>query len=200
VRFSIICRSLSLAVLVFLVVAPSRVEAKKSSATDSVVELTTSLGAIRIELYPKKAPATVENFLRYVKDKAYDGTIFHRVIKNFMVQGGGFDLAYRQRETRAPIKNEATNGLANVRGTVAMARTGDPHSATQQFFVNVVDNDFLNHTEPAGGGWGYCVFGRVIKGMEVVDQIRAVRTGSGGQFEKDVPQQAVVINRAKVVR
>jgi peptidyl-prolyl cis-trans isomerase B (cyclophilin B) len=158
------------------------------------VKLQTSLGDIVLELDPARAPATVENFLAYVRDGFYDGTIFHRVIEDFMIQGGGFSADYERRETRAPIRNEADNGLQNLRGTIAMARTGDPHSATAQFFINVKDNTFLDHTAPTPRGWGYCVFGRVVEGMETVD-----RTGAGGPFPKDAPLEAVVIERASLV-
>jgi peptidyl-prolyl cis-trans isomerase B (cyclophilin B) len=163
------------------------------------VKLQTSLGDIVLELDPARAPATVENFLAYVRDGFYDGTIFHRVIEDFMIQGGGFSADYERRETRAPIRNEADNGLQNLRGTIAMARTGDPHSATAQFFINVKDNTFLDHTAPTPRGWGYCVFGRVVEGMETVDRIRAVATGAGGPFPKDAPLEAVVIERASLV-
>jgi len=150
---------------------------------------------ITLELDANKAPKSSANFLAYVNSGHYDGTIFHRVIKNFMIQGGGFTPEMKQKGTLTPIENEATNGLKNERYTVAMARTNDPHSATAQFFINVVDNDFLNHTTPAGQGWGYAVFGKVVKGQEVVDQIKAVRTGNHGGHG-DVPLDAVVIEKA----
>ncbi len=165
-----------------------------------VVRMQTNMGVIVMELNREKAPKTVENFLRYVKDGFYDGTIFHRVIKDFMVQGGGYTGDYRKKPARAPVANEADNGLKNERGTVAMARTSDPHSATAQFFINVVDNDFLNHRNPTPRGWGYTVFGRVTEGMDVVDKIRNVRTGSGGPFGKDVPRTPVVIENMTVVQ
>ncbi|HMW78488.1 MAG TPA: peptidylprolyl isomerase, partial [Rhodocyclaceae bacterium] len=139
-----------------------------------MVKFTTSLGAFTLTLNADKAPKTVENFLAYVKAGHYDKTVFHRVIKNFMIQGGGFEPGMKQKETQAPIDNEAANGLKNKRGTVAMARTNDPHSATAQFFINVVDNDFLDFKAPTGQGWGYCVFGEVTEGMDVVDAIRGV--------------------------
>ena len=164
---------------------------------EPVVEVVTSLGTFVIQLDPAKAPKTVENFLRYVDAKHYDGTIFHRVIAGFMVQGGGYDRAYEKRPVQAPIQNEADNGLKNTRGTVAMARTGDPHSATAQFFVNVVDNAFLDFKAKDQQGWGYCVFGKVIEGMDVVDKLRAVKTGAHGPFAKDAPDDPVVISRAK---
>ena len=144
-----------------------------------------------------KAPISSANFLSYVDDKHYDGTIFHRVIDGFMIQGGGFEPGMGQKPTNAPIQNEAANGLKNDRYTIAMARTGDPHSATAQFFINVKDNAFLNHTAPSGQGWGYCVFGKVVEGMDVVDKIKGVRTGSKG-FHQDVPVDDVLIQKAEV--
>ena len=164
----------------------------------SQVKFTTSLGAFTLQLDAEKAPKTVENFLAYVAAGHYDNTVFHRVIKGFMIQGGGFEPGMKQKECRAPIDNEAANGLKNKRGTIAMARTGDPHSATAQFFINVVDNDFLDFKSPSGQGWGYCVFGEVVEGMDVVDKIRAVRTGNSG-FHQDVPVDDVVIEKAEVV-
>jgi cyclophilin family peptidyl-prolyl cis-trans isomerase len=160
---------------------------------DPIVEVKTNLGTFAIALDPARAPKSVENFLAYVDAKHYDGTIFHRVISTFMVQGGGYDQRYERKPTRAPVQNEADNGLRNTRGTVAMARTGEPHSATAQFFVNVVDNAFLDHQRKDAQGWGYTVFGRVIEGMDVVDKIKAVPTGAAGPFAKDAPQQPVVI-------
>ena len=158
------------------------------------VRLVTSLGEIVLELYPEKAPRTVENFLQYVAGGFYDGLIFHRVISGFMIQGGGFDPAMRRRPTRPPIPNESDNGLGNARGTVAMARTSDPHSATAQFFINVVDNSFLDRAR-ARDGWGYCVFGRVVEGMDVVDRIRRVEVGTIHGM-RDVPLKPVLIERA----
>ena len=161
---------------------------------DPVVEVVVAkFGTFVIQLDGAKAPKSVENFLAYVDAKHYDGTIFHRVIPTFMVQGGGYDASYEKRPTRPAVENEADNGLKNTRGTVAMARTGDPHSATAQFFVNVVDNKFLDHTAKEQTGWGYAVFGKVTEGMDVVDQIKAVATGSAGPFTKDAPQQVVTI-------
>jgi peptidyl-prolyl cis-trans isomerase B (cyclophilin B) len=162
------------------------------------VRLHTNHGSITLELDAAKAPATVANFVAYVEAGHYDGTVFHRVIDNFMIQGGGFEPGMKQKPTRDPIQNEATNGLTNEAGTIAMARTQDPHSATAQFFINVADNDFLNHRSPDLRGWGYCVFGRVTEGMEVVDKIKAVDTGSSG-FHQDVPKEDVVIERAEVL-
>lgn len=151
------------------------------------------MGSLRIELESEKAPETVANFLRYVDAAHYDGTIFHRVIANFMVQGGGYDQGLNKKAVRDPVQNEATNGLKNVMGTVAMARTSDPHSATAQFFVNVSNNESLNHTAPSGSGWGYCVFGRITEGMDVIDAMRAVPTGPSGPFAKDAPETPIVI-------
>lgn len=155
-----------------------------------MIKMTTNLGTITLELDHDKAPASAANFEQYVKDGFYDGTIFHRVISNFMIQGGGMNPGMAEKETREPIQNEANNGLGNERGTIAMARTMDPHSASSQFFINVQDNAFLNY--PGQDGWGYCVFGRVVDGMDVVDQIRQVETGNSG-FHQDVPVEDVVI-------
>lgn len=163
-----------------------------------MVKISTSLGSFTLDLDAERAPETVKNFLQYVQDGHYNNTIFHRVIHGFMIQGGGFEPGMRQKATRAPVKNEANNGLKNDRGTIAMARTGDPHSASAQFFINVADNAFLNHSAPTQQGWGYCVFGRVTDGMEVVEKIKGVRTGSSG-MHKDVPVDDVVIERAEVV-
>jgi len=163
-----------------------------------MIKLTTNHGVITLELDAEKAPKTVANFVAYVESGHYDGTIFHRVIKNFMIQGGGMEPGMQQKETRDPIENEAANGLKNVRGSIAMARTNDPHSATAQFFINVIDNDFLDFRAPSGQGWGYCVFGQVVEGMDVVDKIRAVATGNKG-FHQDVPKEDVVIEKAEVV-
>ena len=160
-----------------------------------MVELQTSRGNIRIELDTERAPKTCENFLAYVRSGHFDGTIFHRVIDGFMIQGGGFEPGMKQKPTQAPIENEANNGLKNERYTVAMARTGDPHSATAQFFINVADNAFLNHTAPTPQGWGYAVFGKVVDGQDVVDAIKGVKTGRKG-FHDDVPQDDVVILKA----
>jgi peptidyl-prolyl cis-trans isomerase B (cyclophilin B) len=162
------------------------------------VRLHTTLGTITLELDAAKAPETVKNFLAYVESGHYDNTIFHRVINGFMIQGGGFEPGMKQKPTREPIKNEADNGLKNLTGTIAMARTQAPHSATAQFFINVADNDFLNFRSADAQGWGYCVFGRVTEGMEIVDKIRAVKTASSG-FHQDVPVEDVVIERAEVV-
>lgn len=165
-------------------------------AADPQVELKTSMGTITLELYPAKAPKTVENFLQYVKDGHYKGVIFHRVIPNFMIQVGGFSAGFVEKKTRAPIQNEANNGLRNDFGTIAMARTNDPNSATAQFFINIKDNDFLNF---APGNPGYAVFGKVVKGMDVVNKIAAVETGSGPPPHGDVPRKAIVIEDAKIL-
>jgi len=162
------------------------------------VEMTTTAGTFRIELDDAKAPKSSENFLAYVRDGHYDGTVFHRVIKGFMVQGGGFEVGMRQKPTREPIANEANNGLKNKRYTLAMARTSAPHSASAQFFINTVDNEFLNFKSESPQGWGYAVFGRVVSGTEVVDQIEGVTTGRKGMHD-DVPMQDVVITKAVVV-
>lgn len=162
-----------------------------------MVKLETNRGTITLELDAEKAPKTTENFLSYVRDGFYDRTIFHRVIDGFMIQGGGFDETMTQKETGEPIENEAQNGLKNDRYTIAMARTQDPHSATAQFFINVKDNGFLNHTAPTERGWGYAVFGRVVEGTEVVDAIKGVPTGSVG-YHQDVPIDPVVILKASI--
>jgi len=168
-------------------------------STSPQVILHTNQGDIRIELDAEKSPKTVENFITYVQDGFYNGTIFHRVIGNFMVQGGGFDVDMQQKATRAPVQNEADNGLKNARYTLAMARTNDPHSATAQFFINVADNDFLNFTAPNPNGWGYAVFGKVVDGTEVVDRIKGVKTGTRG-FHQDVPLEAVIIESTTLVQ
>ena len=169
------------------------------------VKFTTSAGEFVIELYPDKAPNTVENFLGYVRDGHYNGLIFHRVINNFMIQGGGYDARYMEKTTRPPIKHEgaevkAKGGPTNTVGTIAMARTNNPHSASSQFFINVNNNDFLNHSAPSAQGWGYVAFGKVISGMEVVNKIKITPTGAGGPFPSDVPQTQVVIQSAVLVK
>lgn len=165
------------------------------------VVLHTNKGDIRIRLFRDKAPISTANFLKYVESGHYDGTVFHRVISSFMIQGGGFTQELEQKPTMDPIQNEANNGLSNKRGTIAMARTMAPHSATSQFFINVVDNDRLDYRGPASGRtWGYAVFGEVISGMEVVDDIRYIETGSGGPFRSDVPQEAAIIEKAEVIK
>ena len=176
-------------------------EDKSTNATTktgtTMVTLKTSHGDIQIELNAEKAPRSVENFLQYVKDGHYDGVIFHRVISNFMVQGGGFDADMNQKPTRGPVVNEANNGLKNDKYTLAMARTNDPHSASAQFFINTKDNDFLNFTSETPSGWGYAVFGKVVSGTDVVDKIEGVRTGQVGPYG-DVPMEPVVIESATI--
>lgn len=157
----------------------------------------TNKGDIKIETFEDKAPETVKNFVEYCKEGFYNNTIFHRVINNFMIQGGGFEPGMKKKKTKAPIKNEANNGLANERGTLAMARTMDPHSATAQFFINVVDNDYLNFRSADANGYGYCVFAKVVDGMDVVDQIKAVKTGRSG-MHSDVPVEDVIIENVTV--
>lgn len=163
-----------------------------------LVRMTTSLGEVEVQLLPDKAPATVKNFLDYVAAGHYDGTLFHRVIPGFMIQGGGFEPGMRPRPTREPVRNEADSGLKNVRGSLAMARTVEPHSATAQFFINVADNDFLDHRDKTPRGWGYAVFGRVVKGMDVIDRIAQVPTTALGPHQ-DVPRTDVVIKKMQVV-
>lgn len=176
--------------------------AEPTAANDTkeypTVILHTNHGAITVELFEDKAPESVKNFLQYARDGHYDGTLFHRVIPNFMIQGGGFDTDFNQKSTREPITNEADNGLENTRGTLAMARTNDPHSATSQFFINVTDNSFLNHRSTANGQtWGYAVFGQVVDGMDVVEEIRQVPTGRQS-FHQDVPNEPVIIERVEI--
>jgi peptidyl-prolyl cis-trans isomerase B (cyclophilin B) len=163
------------------------------------VRLETSHGPIDIDLDPSAAPKTVDNFLRYVDAGHYDGTIFHRVIPGFMAQGGGYDTSYEKKPTQPPVENEASASAKNVRGSVAMARTSDPHSATAQFFINVADNVSLDHTAKSPSGWGYCVFGRVASGMDAVDAIVSSKTGARGPFAKDAPVEPVVIKTARRV-
>jgi cyclophilin family peptidyl-prolyl cis-trans isomerase len=177
-----------------LVAAPAGADDPGSKAPR--VELVTSQGSMVLELDPVKAPITTENFLRYVRDGHYDGLIFHRVIAGFMAQAGGYDAEFAERETREPIQNESRNGLSNERGTIAMARTNDPHSASAQFFINLVDNHRL---DGAPGRWGYAVFGRLTEGLDVLDEIGALPTGRGGPFPTDVPVRPVVIEQARVL-
>jgi peptidyl-prolyl cis-trans isomerase B (cyclophilin B) len=190
--------SLALAGLMMLALIITTGSTARAERSHPLVKLETSMGEITIELYPDKAPATVANFLQYVKDGFFNGTIFHRVIPTFMIQGGGFDAQMNQKPTKAPIKNEADNGLKNEAYTVAMARTNVPDSATAQFFINVADNQFLNHTAKTPQGWGYAVFGKVVKGQEVVDKIKAVPTGNKGMLQ-NVPVEPVTIIKATVV-
>ena len=184
--------------MLFLFSTLSFATEKPMSDTQTKVRMTTSLGAIVIELDSAKAPVTSANFIDYVKSGFYDGTIFHRVIPGFMAQGGGFDTSFNQKATQAPIKNEADNGLKNDRGTIAMARTNDPNSATAQFFINYKDNGFLNHTSPTPSGWGYAVFGKVVEGMDVVDEMAKQPTGNRGGHQ-DVPKTDIVIEKAEIV-
>ena len=180
---------------------PQKTESKKMSKEESktkdVVVMETSMGTMEIQLYPDKAPITVENFLSYIKDKFFDGTIFHRVIDNFMVQGGGFTKDLKQKPTKPTIIIESDNGLKNDLGTIAMARTPDPNSATSQFFINVKDNSFLNFRSKTPDGWGYCVFGKVIKGMDIVNKIKVVKTGTQNGMG-DVPVEPVMIKKVYV--
>ncbi|HIJ22180.1 MAG: peptidyl-prolyl cis-trans isomerase [Gammaproteobacteria bacterium] len=169
------------------------------AADSPLVELVTNYGNITLQLDAARAPFTVTNFLTYVKSGHYDGTIFHRVIPRFMIQGGGFTLGFDKKPTHDMIPNEADNGLKNLFGTVAMARTGDPHSATAQFFINTTNNRFLNHTRKSQRGWGYTVFGKVINGIEVVRQIEQTKTGPGGPFQKDAPVEMVIIELARLI-
>lgn len=183
----------------FLAAAVALLVSSGLFAANPQVELKTSMGSIVIELYPDKAPATVENFLGYVKDGHYEGTTFHRVIPGFMVQGGGFTPDFKEKPSRKPVRNEAGNGLKNTTGTLAMARTPDPHSATAQFFINVADNDFLNFRFPTAEGYGYTVFGKVVKGMDVVERIVKVQTGPGPAPHANVPVKPVIIQGARLV-
>jgi cyclophilin family peptidyl-prolyl cis-trans isomerase len=191
---SIMIRTITLAFILAVSVPASAAQTKEAPRVD----LETNFGTIVLALDSEHAPKTVENFLRYVREGFYDGTILHRVIDGFMIQGGGYTEDYQRKPTHGPVHNESDNGLRNARGTVAMARTSDPHSATAQFFINVADNDFLDYGAQGPRSWGYAVFGRVVEGMDVVDQIRQVATGPGGPFPKDVPQKPVVIERARV--
>ena len=183
--------------LFIVVLVVSTLSGKETTSRGPQVTVETSRGKIVLELYPDKASITVDNFLAYVKSGHYNGTIFHRVIPNFMIQGGGFTPDMRQKPAGRPIVNEADSGLKNNRGTIAMARTQNPHSATSQFFINTVDNDFLNHKNKEVSGWGYAVFGRVVAGMDVVDTISKVKTGNKGGF-RNVPVEPVVIYKVTV--
>ncbi|MGB5616221.1 MAG: peptidylprolyl isomerase [Desulfobacterales bacterium] len=191
-------KTLSCLVLIMLVVVQSAAAADQA-AVNPRVALVTSKGRIVIELFPQKAPATVKNFLAYVDAGFYDGTVFHRVIPKFMIQGGGLTPDMKNKPTEKPVPNEADNNLKNTRGSVAMARTGDPHSATSQFFINTADNDFLNYRGKTPQGWGYAVFGRVAEGMTEVDAISGVKTGNSGMY-RDVPVKTVVIEKAERVK
>ena len=177
----------------------------QAQSANPQVKFVTSAGEFIVEVYPDKTPKTAENFLSYVRDGHYNGTLFHRVISNFMVQGGGYDTKYNEKNTRPPIKHEgaeakANGGLRNTVGTLSMARTNNPHSASAQFFINVKDNDFLDHQSTTSQGWGYVAFGKVISGMDVINRIKALPTGPGGPFPTDVPQTPVVIQSATLVK
>jgi cyclophilin family peptidyl-prolyl cis-trans isomerase len=188
----------SLLITALLATAPQTLEPTEPKATNPTVTLETTKGTIVIELDPARAPKTVANFLHYAESGFYEGTIFHRVIPGFMAQGGGFTADLQQKPTVAPVENEAGNGVSNARGTIAMARTSDPNSATAQFFINVVDNRMLDRNNPQGDGYGYAVFGRVTAGMEVVDAIVAVPRGRAGRFPSDVPKEPIVIQKVTV--
>ena len=192
-------RKLILFMMLFLTSTLSFATENNMSDTQTKVKVTTTLGAFIIQLNTEKAPVSSANFLTYVNEGFYNGTIFHRVIPGFMAQGGGFDTSFKQKAVHAPIKNEANNGLVNSRGTLAMARTNDPNSATAQFFINYKDNSFLNHTSPTASGWGYAVFGEVIEGMDVVDAMAKQATGNRGGHQ-DVPKTDIVIEKAEVVK
>ncbi len=181
-----------------LLLALAVLAASPALAADPRVELKTNRGVIVLELYPEKAPKTVANFLQYVKDGHYTGTTFHRVIDGFMIQGGGFDKDMRQKPTRPPVENEAGNGLKNDVGTIAMARTPDPHSASAQFFINLKNNDFLNYREPTPQGYGYTVFGKVVAGMDIVERIAKSPTGNAGPHQ-NVPREPIVIESASIL-
>lgn len=178
--------------------APKTAKPKKTESSNINILMKTNIGDIELELYPDKAPITVENFVSYINDKFFDGLIFHRVIDGFMIQGGGFDDRLSQKQTKSPIKIESDNGLKNDRGTIAMARTNDPNSATSQFFINLVDNNFLNFRSPDVSGYGYAVFGKVTKGMDVVDKIGTVPTGSFG-YMQDVPKYLIQIETITLI-
>lgn len=187
-------------ILISLAALTLAFQAQFAQAANPKVKVETSKGTMVIELYPDKAPKTVANFLTYVNAGAYDGTIFHRVIKDFMNQGGGFTPDYKKTDTRDPVENEADNGLKNLKYTVAMARTGEPHSATNQFFINTADNDFLDHTGKSSRGWGYTVFGKVVEGQNIAGAISRVPTGQGGPFAKDVPRTPIIIEKITEIK
>jgi peptidyl-prolyl cis-trans isomerase B (cyclophilin B) len=190
---------IKLIVVLAALVALAAADVSMAADGNPKVEMETSKGKFVIELFPEKASETVKNFLNYVDTKFYDGTIFHRVIPDFMIQGGGFTSDMQRKSAGAPIKNEADNGLKNDRGTIAMARTGDPHSATAQFFINSANNEFLNHKSKTQQGWGYVVFGKVISGMDVIDAISAVKTVTRGNY-RDVPAETIEIRSARVLK
>lgn len=189
-------------IVIRLFIAVLALSMSQFSAAESAkprVLIKTNMGEMVVELEAEKAPKTVENFLRYVNDGFYDGTIFHRVIDGFMIQGGGFTPDFKKKDTHPPVINEADNGLRNIIGTIAMARTSDPHSATAQFFINVSNNSFLDFRDKTPRAWGYAVFGRVIKGMNTVATIKDIYTGPGGPFPKDVPQETVLIKKVTLI-
>jgi len=190
------------ALTVALIFSTATYATDKANMSITTIKFTTNQGEITLELDAEKAPNTVKNFVTYIEEGFYDGLIFHRIIPNFMAQGGGFTTDFKQKSTNDAIENEADNDLKNDRGTIAMARTGDPHSATGQFFINLADNGFLNHSSKTQQGWGYAVFGKVTEGMDVVDKMAAIPTGSGGNgmFPTDVPQEEVIIEKAEVVK
>jgi peptidyl-prolyl cis-trans isomerase B (cyclophilin B) len=191
-------RNILVYLILFLFTTLSFATEKHMSSTHTKVKLTTNLGAIVIQLEDEKAPVTVANFIAYVKQGFYNGTIFHRVIPGFMAQGGGFDTSFSQKSTNAQIKNEANNGLKNKRGTLAMARTSDPDSATAQFFINYKDNSFLDYTSPTSSGWGYAVFAEVVEGLDVADSMAKQPTGNRGGHQ-DVPKTDIIIETAEIV-
>ena len=191
-------RNIVLAMMLFLTTTYSFATENKMSDTQNKVKLTTNLGVIVIQLNAEKAPVSTENFLTYVKEGYYSGTVFHRIIPGFMAQGGGFDTDFNQKEVHASIKNEADNGLKNTRGTLAMARTSDPDSATAQFFINYKDNSFLDYSSPTPNGWGYAVFAEVIEGMDVVDAMADAPTGNRGGHQ-DVPKENIIIEKAEII-
>jgi len=191
-------RNIILTLMLFLTTTFSFATENNMSDTQTKVKLTTSLGEIVIQLNSEKAPNTSENFIKYVEEGFFNGTIFHRIIPGFMAQGGGFDTDFNQKPVHAPIQNEADNGLKNDRGTLAMARTGDPHSATAQFFINYKDNSFLDHSNPTPQGWGYAVFAEVVEGMDVVDAMANAATGNRGGHQ-DVPKENIVIEKAEMI-
>jgi len=197
-RSAILVGALVLAIGAIQVGCTMAEDGKPQNPNDPIVLMSTSVGDVKIELYKDKAPQTVANFLAYVNDKFYDGTVFHRVIPNFMIQGGGFTPDMKQKPTKAAIKNEAGNGVKNQFGTLAMARTSDVNSATAQFFINTKDNDFLDHKDDSMQGYGYCVFGKVIEGSKVVQKIESVETSSKGMYE-DVPVEPVIIKSIRVI-
>ncbi len=197
-RVKLIGREALVGLMMLALIITAGLSARAEKRSNPLVKLETSMGEITVELYADKAPATAANFLQYVKDGFYNGTIFHRVIPTFMIQGGGFDAQMNQKPTKSPIQNEADNGLKNEAYTLAMARTMDPNSATAQFFINVADNQFLNHTAKTPQGWGYAVFGKVVKGQDVVEKIKAVPTGNKGMHQ-NVPVEPVTIIKATVV-